>query len=292
MSRRTKSTPVSAGPVPAAPTGSASAAPEGTPVGAVDAPGWSRPLAARTHPNRQAGGYYRTADRQVGGQALRGVPLTQAEDAAVAAVRMAYGIADAQIERGMRVARQLRGAAARQGSNPADALGATERLVEKAMLAALEWMEGAATSPEHPVRRLASAELRLLARLLGLAAGAGKPDGGSASPAPAAASGPATGGPGASTLRIVNTAPPRSRRPVRLVAFDHEALGEPLQLNAVYFHRQEAAADEPPLAARWAWDGKAATLTLEVGGATPRGRWLAGLYDAQDAQRGVIELQL
>lgn len=305
-----------AGAAPAAPKGMA--APSAGTAGPPDAaaPGWVRPVAARTRPDRHFGGYYRSADPQVGGQALRGVPLTQAEDAAVAAVRMAYGIADAQIERGMRVARQLRGAAARQGSSPADALGATERLVEKAMLAVLEWMEGAATSPEHPVRRLAGAELRLLARLLGLAADAGGPLGGAAGPAPAAAaaasesqsargappgpqaSGGSTGhgqdmgGAGASTLRLINTAPTRSRRPVRVVGFDHEAGREPWQLEAVYFHRHEASADEPPLAARWAWDGTAATLTLEVGAATPRGRWVAGLYDAQDVQRGVIELQL
>lgn len=259
------------------------------------AEGWVRPVAARTRPDRHFGGYYRTADRSLGGQAARGVPLAQAEDAAVAAVRMAYGIADAQIERGLRVARQLRGAAARQGSTPAEALGATERLAEKALLIAVEWMEGAATSRDHPVRRLAAAELRLLARLLGLPARARARPRDASGPAPTggeAAPQQAPGAPAGAALRIVNTAPPRSRRPVRLVVFDHQAPREPMQLDAVYFHRQEASADEPPLAARWAWDGTAATLTLEVGGTTPRGRWLAGLYDAQDVQRGVIELQL
>ena len=45
---------------------------------------------------------------------IGGVPLTTAEDTVVAAVRLAYKVADAQIEHSMRLAQRLRTAGDRQ----------------------------------------------------------------------------------------------------------------------------------------------------------------------------------
>ncbi len=67
---------------------------------------WLRPQLERSKPIRTAGGFYRTAEG--GRPGLGGVPLTAAEDSVVAAVRMAYNVAEAQIERSARLARRLR----------------------------------------------------------------------------------------------------------------------------------------------------------------------------------------
>ena len=130
---------------------------------------WSRPDAPRrTGPKRGFGGYYRSADREVDGKLLRGVPLNTAEDAALAAVRMAYRIADSEIDRGLRIARDLRGAArAKEGIEPRDAVDASERLLSKALLAGLQWFESASGEEGHPLRRLAAAEYRMLRLIAG-----------------------------------------------------------------------------------------------------------------------------
>ena len=49
---------------------------------------WRRPTPTALGPDRSFGGYYRTADRQLKGKDLRGVPLQTTEDAVVAAVRL------------------------------------------------------------------------------------------------------------------------------------------------------------------------------------------------------------
>ena len=57
----------------------------------ADKSGWKRPNVSRTGPVRSAGGFYRTSQS---GRALGGVPLTTSEDAVVAAVRLAYDVAE------------------------------------------------------------------------------------------------------------------------------------------------------------------------------------------------------
>lgn len=122
-----------------------------------------------TAPNRAVGGLYRVTPEQVGGAMFGGVPLQNTEDAVVAAVRTSYRIADAQIERGMRIARELRGAATRAGAGePRDMLQSAEDLIRRAMLLALEWVETLAAQPSSPLKRMLSAEYRLLGALIGL----------------------------------------------------------------------------------------------------------------------------
>src|SRR5262245_57943494 len=130
---------------------------------------WRRPEPTALGPNRSFGGYYRSSDRTLKGKDFRGVPLQTTEDAVVAAVRLGYQVVDAQIERGLDMARRLRGAADRSGSgDPANLLDNAERLISRGMLLGLEFLEGAAADPRTPIMRLLSAEFRMLGSVLGL----------------------------------------------------------------------------------------------------------------------------
>lgn len=130
---------------------------------------WVRENPKVLRPNRAFGGYYRSADKQIDGSVFRGVPLQTAEDAVVAAVRMGYRVVDEQIDRGMRIAGNLRSAANQVGSGePKQLLDNTEKLISKSVLSALQWIEGAAADPGHPLRRLVSAEYRMLGALFGM----------------------------------------------------------------------------------------------------------------------------
>jgi hypothetical protein len=130
---------------------------------------WSRPQPTAIGPDRSIGGYYRGSDLNVRGRDLRGVPLQTAEDAAVAAVRLGYRVVDAQIERGLDMARRLRGASKRAGAGDArDVLDSTERLLSRSVLLGLEWLETTVNQPGNPVRRLLTTQFRLMASLFGV----------------------------------------------------------------------------------------------------------------------------
>jgi hypothetical protein len=126
-----------------------------------------RTARTRIGPNRNPGGLYRTADD--GKRSLAGIPLTSAERAVTAAVRLGYQVAEAQIDRTARLASRLRDAAEEQvGPGPErKAVDAAERLVFKGMMSGLEWLETFAAEPGSPLMRLAKAEYRLLGSLLG-----------------------------------------------------------------------------------------------------------------------------
>jgi hypothetical protein len=120
-------------------------------------------------PNRSPGGYYRTAAGRNGGPVFGGVPMQATEDAVVAAVRAGYRIVDAQIERGMRIAEDLRGAARRAGVGEAsDMLASAESLARRSMLLAIDWLETLAAQPSGPLTRILNAQYRLLGSLVGL----------------------------------------------------------------------------------------------------------------------------
>jgi hypothetical protein len=130
---------------------------------------WSRPEPTAPGPMRNFGGYYRTADRNIKGHQLRGVPLETAEATAVAAVRMGYQVIDAQIDRGLDMARRLRHAADRAGvGDSREILTAAEQLLSKGALLGLEWLESAANRPGNPLTRLLTAEYKILGSLFGL----------------------------------------------------------------------------------------------------------------------------
>src|SRR6266508_509068 len=131
-----------------------------------------RPL-KRTAPDRRAGNYFRSAaedGKGKDGKAIGGIPLNSTEASVVAAVRMAYEVAEVQIDRSARLARRLRDAGD-QAAGPhssRQALDATERLVFRAMMAFLGWLETAAADNGNALKRLAAAQYRLLGALLGV----------------------------------------------------------------------------------------------------------------------------
>jgi hypothetical protein len=129
---------------------------------------WKRPEPSATGPDRSVGGYYRTSDRKLAGKDFRGVPLETTEDAVTAAVRIGYQVLDGQIERGLNMARRLRGAAARAGSTPANVLDDAERLITRGVLLGLEWLETTAAQPGGPLARLVTAQSKMLNALLGV----------------------------------------------------------------------------------------------------------------------------
>jgi hypothetical protein len=139
-----------------------------SPRTSVTAGPWKRPEPSAPGPDRSFGGYYRTSDRTLNGKDFRGVPLQTTEDAVAAAVRIGYQVVDGQIERGLNMARRLRGAAARTGSTPATVLDDAERLISKGLLAGLEWLETSAAQPGGPLVRLVAAQSKLLNALLGV----------------------------------------------------------------------------------------------------------------------------
>lgn len=132
---------------------------------------FARKALRRTAPIRAVGGFYRTAEDRARG--LGGIPLSSAEDAVVAAVRLAYKVADEQIERSTRLARRLREAGERATGPDGDerALDAAEQLVFRSMVSGLSWLEGVVAEDGSPLKRLAAVQYRLLGSLLGLAPG-------------------------------------------------------------------------------------------------------------------------
>ena len=87
-----------------------------------------------------------------------------------AAVRMAYKVAAAQVDRSSRLAQRLRDAGDRAVGPGSDrqALDATERLVFRAMMGGLTWLETAAAERDSPLKRLLAAEYRIVGSMLGL----------------------------------------------------------------------------------------------------------------------------
>ena len=259
---------------------------------------WTRRPVANTRPNRAFGGLYRTADREVRGETIAGVPLRTAEDTVVAAVRMGYRVVDEQIERSRRVASRLRGAVERGGNNgAADAADAVEQLVGRALRNSLQFIEDAATDPQNPLRRLATAEFNLVGSLLGLTsqsrerpaqASKGQPEA-----APAKAS---------SDNKDRTETPPRMRDSIQI---RHEQASEPRAVRIVdcdvrvrpgytgvikFYHLTHHNGD--PITARLQSLDKSLVLHITVIRDHRSGRWRGAVLDDDRVQLGFIEVEL
>lgn len=258
---------------------------------------WSRPSLDRDHPVRTAGGFYRTSDSGEGG--LAGVPLVAAEDAVVAAVRMAYKVAQAQVDRSTRLARRLRAAGDRAAGPRSDrkAVDATEELVSRAMMSALTWLEGLSAEGDSPMKRLMLAQYRLIGASLGLTPRSdGPPSASTSSPdattrgadrasAAAAPKSPAS----LAGLKVVLKG---RGRPVRVCSLDVSAPA-PIDSVDVYFYNSTDINCEP-LTARFEMDARGrATLTFLPQNPAPPGRWRAAICQAlTDEQIGIIEIEM
>jgi hypothetical protein len=263
---------------------------------------WTRAGEPERRPNRSWGGLYRTAEREEPGETLGGVPLHSAEDAVVAAVRMGYRIADEQIERGRRVADRLRAAAAREGTEPADAVDGLEHLFTQLLVSALRWFEETTRDPQSPLRRFASAELGLLASLLGLSVGpAGARDGrGAARRARRSDSerprGPAVGEPSEPRYASVRSysepvtiqhdldAEPR---PVHILTW-RVAEGDEASTKLTFYH----AGGKGTMSATLEHGKRGPVLRMHIGSEHEAGRWRAAVLTPDRTQVGVIEIEL
>jgi hypothetical protein len=128
----------------------------------------TRPPLARRAPNRGAANFSRAASDNP--DVVGGLPLDSVESAVTAAVRLGYKVAQAQVDRSARIARRFRDAADEAAGKDSErkAVDATEQLIFKALMAGLGWFEGVAADPGHPLKRLATAEFRLLGSMFGL----------------------------------------------------------------------------------------------------------------------------
>jgi hypothetical protein len=258
-----------------------------------------RPQIKRTGPDRSVGNYYRGAADD--GKAIGGIPLTSAEAAVVAVVRMAYRVAETQIDRSARLARRLREEGDRAGGpgSPQKALDATERVVFRAAMTLVEWLEGFAADRGNPLQRLAAAQYRLMGALLGLV----PPE----TPEPRDARAPDrafrradTAGPehGLPRREDVPSFPVRirhagpERRAVRICAWDYTGETGPRQKILVKFYHVRDGS-RPPLKGELLIAGRrSVTLTLTTPPSAPAGRWRAAFCDADGVQVGAMEIML
>lgn len=273
----------------------------------IQPPPWSRAQPARSGPRRSAGGLYRTAERKdpsLGntppdnpGPVLGGVPLNSANTAVVAAVRLAYQVAEAQVDRSLRLARRLRETGDREvgGASDTKGLEATERLVMNAMLSGLEWWEGSVAEGRCPVKRLAAAEYNMIGQILGFAAPQGKKT--TAGTAPASA--PRPQAPGAPTsparaarqVQVVLAGDKNKRRRVVVQSCELDAQATP-DTEVFFFHADQVQTE--PVSARVEMAANAADLLLviTVPPGTPTGLWTCALCDDRNVQVGHIEIAL
>jgi hypothetical protein len=263
--------------------------------------GYSRPELPRRRPNRTLGGLYRTPDGGGTGLGGRGVPLHAAEDAVVATVRLAYKVADAQVERSARLASRLRQAGDRAVGEQSDrqALDAAESLVLRAMMSALSWLEGVADD-KAPLRRLMTAEYRMIGSLLGLGP-AETPMPRDQTPSVKQTEQPAqtTGSPqapqtagsqadsfGAPQATVKHTDESARYVNVRRLQVDRETIDN----RVIYFHRLEENASEPFIGELLIKQG-AATLTVDPPNQAPAGHWRAAVCD-NAVQIGFVEIEI
>lgn len=264
---------------------------------------WQRPLLDRDRPQRSAGGFYRTAetdDRRSGG-----TPLTGTDAAVIAAVRLAYRVADQQVDRSIQLAKRLRDAGDAEVGPDSDrhALDATERLVTKAMMSGLEWWETSVAQGRCPVKRLAAAEYQMIGTILGLGATAKAPGGGSSDP-------PAAGSPDPATSRAARPVEPSGDRPqaspVPPVVVVHHGAAAMRRAVLVAAYQCTAGATFSAVlvffnADRHDADGWPAELTIDVEGqarlavkiaSQPPGRWRAAICNGRSEQVGFIDIVL
>ena len=248
---------------------------------------WSREPPRRISPKRGAGGFYRTAEGD--GAGLGGVPLSAAEDAVVAAVRLAYKVAGTQVDRSTRVAQRLREAGDRAtgGDSERKAVDAMKDLVMKTLLSGLAWWEGSVADGRCPVKRLMAAEFQLLANLLG--SSAARKDQTAATASDEGPRRPAAADRSASIAPPLQIAHKGARRAVRVGAWEITGAGA-IDPRVVLYSADKP--ESPPLMAELALDGRTARLTLDIAQTASPGSWRAAVCSPDGVQLGIVELIL
>jgi hypothetical protein len=265
---------------------------------------WVRPTPTQSGPNRHIGGFYRTAESK--GTALGGIPLQTAEDAVVAAVRMAYKVAEAQVDRSARLARRLR-KAGNQAVGPGSdrqALDATERLVFRAMMGGLGWLEGVAAERDSPLMRILTAQYRMLGSMLGLVptttsatATASTHEGQStrAGPPKKRSENLRRTKPSSHFLKVQHTG--NDRRMVQVAAADIGDVASASRTTLTFYNTIQAGTvarhRNKTLAAELVVRGKGdATIQIDTPLSAPSGVWRAAVCDDDGLQLGFVEVIL
>jgi hypothetical protein len=241
---------------------------------------WSRPQVERDGPVRTTGTLFRPVDPSQGGPSAT-------EDAVVAAVRMAYKIAQANVVRSTRLSQRLRRAGDRAvgGQGPRKAVDATQDLVTDTMMSALGWVE-AFLADDSRLKRVSAAQYRIIGSLLGLI-----PDR-DPSLDPPIQGAPATAEPVLSSdahgARIVLTS---KGRPVRVRKLEF-ASREPIEQTRIYFY-SVSHIESGPLEASLARSASGEVLlTLSTASVDKLGCWRAAVCSETGEQLGVIEIEL
>jgi hypothetical protein len=261
-----------------------------------------RPSLPRTKPQRGPGGAFRTNDNLKTG--LGGVPLTTVEDATVAAVRMAYDIASAQIDRSKRLADRLKGAADRGlGNDPTagqksaeDAVDGASRLVNNAMLSGMALVEALMAGDNGLAPRLAAAQLKAVKEVLFNVRDT-RDDSRTQtrqSTRPEAAAPPAEGSRSVSApvVRIMLRDKPDARRAVTILRWD---VNGPVDAKLVFRPVDGAARGRlyAGLERAMAPDHGRATLVMDpMDAAVPAGRWRAAVCSEDGEQHGIVEIEI
>lgn len=257
------------------------------PAGPVKRP-YERPVLKVVGPDRRAGGFYRTADR--GDKGIPGLSLASTEAVVVSAVRMGYKIAEEQIDRSASAARRLRDAAERAAGPESErqAVEATERLIFKSMLAGLSWFETIAADPTHPLRKLATKEFDLLARLFGFRPyGASQGEASKASeesPPKEAAAAPAKR-PVAQPRIILRGS---ERRAITVVLW---AIAGPVDAEVAFYFTE--APDSDPITGEVTVPAEGQpTLSVTTSRKNLAGTWRAPVCNGKGEQVGIVEIVL
>ena len=239
-------------------------------------------LASMAGPNRDTSGLFRAADGS-DPTALGFGSRTAAEDAVVAAVRMAYKVADAQVQRGARLAERLnRAADAVPDGARAHVASAFDHLTLRAVLDKVGWLEGLASEANAPLQRLIAAQRELIGAMLGVTSSAG----GASAPAPEKGGGAGATAPPPTRIFLTGD----ERRAVKLTRVDVPRGALPEVLIAFYPVETPGDGRLEGAFAR-AVDG-AATLTVSTSLMAAAGRWRAAVCKNDGEQIGVIEIEI
>lgn len=216
--------------------------------------------------------------------------MSKADDAIVAAVRMAYKVADAQVQRSMRLAESLKrtgGRAVGEGID-AGAAKARDRSPTGAAMSALSSLEAAADKGGPPMR-LIIAYYDLLGSLLGLT----QQEPVSHPPSRAPGSTFETQEDARSYRRVSRVRvflSGQRKRPV-VVRRCEVTSAAPLQADVEFYHADNAEAAALKGAFAIADDGEP-RLTIATEPIAPAGRWKAALCLSDGEQVGLLEIEL
>jgi hypothetical protein len=236
---------------------------------------WARPPLEETGPVRTAGGLLGGAERGSNGPGK--APPAAGEDAVVAVVRMAYRVADDQLQHSVRLAERLSKAGCRAVAECADPK-------------AVPCPETAALEGGGPLMRLMIAQCRLIESMVGVTPPPKPevPQPPSQSSDKSAAMG--TDGPPISLRRIRVFLKGDVKRPVSLLRCEVAGVARPER--PVRFHNVQSSGSAPLEGSFTIADDGQAKLTITTTIDAASGRWKGAVCGEGDEQIGLIEIEL